>query len=1423
MKIFRNRIGATGRPRGFRARIGSASSGASGSHGFEPLEIRTLLTASPLTDEVACYDSADQSIRCLLASSIATDASEASAAATTLTSMADTTGDDGGGQVVAPLADENDIVSFILEVRTLDDQPLPNNVIGVGEKFKLVVIVDDIRDPEPQFAGVTAAYMNLSFNGAVGSLVEADGINYNSYFEAARSGAFTPTAGQGVQLTEVGAWNGGDFDAPGGAARELFSVNVIANAIGELNFTTSFDSKAGNDTLLALLDSAVASDQIDFGTAQVNIVSNAVPEITINDVTAAEGTNAQDTPFVFMVSLSEETSSTVTVAFQTSAGSATLGSDFNGTNGTLTFEPGDSQKFITVLVEGDPLDEDDNETFTVTLSNATGGTLDDPIGVGTIQDDDATPVLSIDSVSQLEGDEGTTNFVFTVSLSAPSGRNVTVDFDAIGEAIPEVSDPAIAGEDFAATSGTLTFTPLEISKTITVAVQGDTDREPNESFRVALSNLQGATLSTAPDQGVGMIQNDDGPRITLSPLTIANLEGDEGTTPYVFTIDIGAEDDEDVTVLFETIDGTATADDDDFVAQSGTLTFEPGETQKSVTVLVNGDTVGEANETFMVLLSNATNATLVNDSATATITNDDDVTISFADDSLSATEPDASQTTQLVYTVNLSGDSQATVTVQFDLLPGTNAIPGTDYVDTSGTLTFVPGDTSETITVTVNGDALSEVDEQFTVRLFNSTNASNAQDLANAVTATGTIEDNDPLPSLSFGPPVVTHDEGDSGTTEYVFTATLSQASGQEVLVAFETNDAFNAVAGQDYTAVSGTLTFAPGETQKTITVLATGDTVFELAESFSVNLTAIGESVTLVDTEATGIISNDDALPVLSINNVSQVEGNSGTTDYVFTVTLSGATSETAVVSFATAPVTASTGSDFVGQAGTLTFAPTDTQKTITVTVNGDTLNETDETFRVNLSNADNASISSGQGFGTGTIQNDDGLPTLSIADLSQVEGDSGTTDFVFTVTLSALSGQTVTVGFSTALGTASAGDFTSTSGTVTFGIGTTTQTITVKVLGDLFQEPDETFLVNLANPVNATIVDGQATGTIQNGNDTLVVIPSSLSGFAFIDSDKDGVKDPGEIVLPNTTVHLFGTSSTNPGQTLETSTTTDATGFYKFEGLNPGTYEVEYELPAALANLFATTRAYVGSQGGTLSNTLDGFTSVISSPGDVDGVNNLYTVAGLKAEVISQRLYLASTDFDLSDLIGESAAPSTALALAAAETAGFSQNGSVVTVQGTAGDDSFAFTAGTMHTVTLNGETRQFDPAVVADIIFEGGGGSDTANVVGSSGADTANLGLGSGTFQGLNFSLTLANVSSIVVNGSGGADSATLTDSAFDDELSAAGNEATLANDLGQITTLLAFEQVKAITVNGGSDTADVDAIDFTLEQEGAWIAA
>ena len=220
--------------------------------------------------------------------------------------------------------------------------------------------------------------------------------------------------------------------------------------------------------------------------------------LTVDDVSAVEGTGGT-AALTFTVRLSPSSTSPVTVQYATSDVTATAGADYYQASGTLTFAPGVTAQTITVETIGDVAVEP-SETLAVTLSAASGALIGKAVGVGTIIDDDAPPVISIGNVQVGEGNSGSTSAVFTLTLSRSNPFTVTVDY-----ATADVT--ATAGADYTGAAGTVTFAPGATTQTISVAVTGDTTPEPSETFTVDLTNPQNAILGNT--SGVAIIVDDD--------------------------------------------------------------------------------------------------------------------------------------------------------------------------------------------------------------------------------------------------------------------------------------------------------------------------------------------------------------------------------------------------------------------------------------------------------------------------------------------------------------------------------------------------------------------------------------------------------------------------------------------------------------------------------------------------------------------------------------------------------------------------------------------------------------------------------------------------------------------------------------------------------------------------------------------------
>jgi hypothetical protein len=421
------------------------------------------------------------------------------------------------------------------------------------------------------------------------------------------------------QLTQYYTWGGlvGDFNGDG--SLDLLAGNNLLPGSG--NDAGTFPAASGYSTLGDFNgDARWDTVSVNYSASSVSVQLNdgiwdgpptpLPPSLRINDSFLMEG-NVGSVAATFTLTLSVPSAEPITVSYATADGSATAGSDYQASSGTLTFAPDETEKTITVLVNGDRLGEP-TETFFVNLSSPTNAVIADGQGLGTIMDDE--PRLSITPfVSHSEGNTGQTPFYFPVTLSFAYDAPVTVDW-ATG------AGNATAGSDYQAASGTLTFAPNETTKTITILVNGDRLFEPTETFFVNLSAPTNAGI--AAGQGVGSI-TDDEPRISINDVTAKEGKKNQ-TTQLTFTVTLSAAYDQAVTMSFRTVDGTAKTSDNDYVARTGTLTFNPGETTKTITITVNGDRTKEPDETFSLdLFGLSSNALFTRSRGLGTILNDD--------------------------------------------------------------------------------------------------------------------------------------------------------------------------------------------------------------------------------------------------------------------------------------------------------------------------------------------------------------------------------------------------------------------------------------------------------------------------------------------------------------------------------------------------------------------------------------------------------------------------------------------------------------------------------------------------------------------------------------------------------------------------------------------------------------------------------
>ena len=477
--------------------------------------------------------------------------------------------------------------------------------------------------------------------------------------------------------------------------------------------------------------------------------------ISINDVTISEG-NSGTKVETFTVTRSGGTAA-FGVNYATSNGSATVAdNDYAAASGTLNFGANENTKTFSVTINGDTKVEG-NETFNVGLSNATNGaTISDGQGVGTITNDDGAVIagsVSINDVTISEGNSGTKVATFTATRSGGTAAFGVNYATSNGTA-------TVADNDYAAASGTLNFGANENTKTFSVTINGDTKVEANETFNVVLSNAtNGATISDS--QGVGTITNDDGAAIaglvSINDVTIS--EGNSGTKVETFTVTRSGGT-AAFGVNYATSNGTATVADNDYLAASGTLSFGANENTKTISVTINGDTKVEANETFNVVLSNATNGATISDSqGVGTITNDDGAAIAGSVSINDVTISEGNSGTKVeTFTVTRSGGTAA-FGVNYATSNGSATVGDNDYHAASGTLNFGANENTKTISVTINGDTKVEGNETFNVLLSNATNGATISDGRGV----GTITNNDAADTVAPAKPVIASFSTDTG------------------------------------------------------------------------------------------------------------------------------------------------------------------------------------------------------------------------------------------------------------------------------------------------------------------------------------------------------------------------------------------------------------------------------------------------------------------------------------------------------------------------------------------------------------------------------------------------------------------------------------------------------------------------------------
>jgi alpha-tubulin suppressor-like RCC1 family protein len=639
--------------------------------------------------------------------------------------------------------------------------------------------------------------------------------------------------------------------------------------------------------------------------------------------------------------------------------------------------------------------------------------------------------LRVNDVSLAEGNVDTTALTFTVSRGGDPTAASSVSYAVTGLT-------ATAGSDFDYVApGTLSFPPGETTREVSLVVNTDAVEEISETLQIVLSAPVGATLLDAT--GIGTIRNDDAPAV--------------GSVVYTSNFDaaVGA---------------------------------EWGGTGANVT------TPAPVSATGLGVPGAPAHPFASNDSAAlslSTATPHNYLRLSLDLFAIRSLDGGADR-----WSITLAGGQVVQPSTSFNGCGGSQAFPdpspasnpegtGSISVNTLGYPAYCSGIGDRGYHMEYDIPHTS-VGAQFNFAVNGLEVWDNEGILLDNITVSYP-EDPQPQPpaptTLSIADRTLA--EGNAGTTNYSLTVTRAGDTTGTTTVDYMSSDG-TATAGSDYVAKPlTTLTFAPGQTAKSAVIVVNGDTAVEGDETFGVTLSnAVGGTITRA--QGIGKITNDDAPPTLTINDVTMNEGNTGTSIATATITRAGNLADPSTVGVATVDGTATAGSDYVSLAPTVvSFGPGETTKTVDVTINGDTVPEASETFNVMLVSPIAAAIS--DGTGVVTLTNDDTLPIISVANVSASEGDEGTRNLSMVVSRIGNTSGESWVTYATADGTATLadGDYAAVPATtVRFAPGETSKTVNVQYNGDTIFEPDESFAVTLSSPVLASLGTATANGTL-------------------------------------------------------------------------------------------------------------------------------------------------------------------------------------------------------------------------------------------------------------------------------------------------------------------------------------------------------
>ena len=810
--------------------------------------------------------------------------------------------------------------------------------------------------------------------------------------------------------TSIGTASAADFSEHslthhtfGSGMTDTILIPIVADNLAEIDetFSVTFSNLSG---------ATFVGEQSP--TITVTILDDDQPIISISDSSGRE----EDGGLSFTVRLSHPSSrdSSVTwTAFSDTNDEAIRGIDYasapNSHTGVLTIPAGSLSTSIEVPIVDDTLNENNEESFSVILTNPSAGaevSNSAARAAGTILDDDVEPTITVPAM--VSGIESDGNIEIPILLSNMTYQEVELFV---------TTTPGTAtggGTDFANQNRQMHSIPeFTSSGIISIPIVNDRVFEGPETFTVTINSLN--TRVTSIETTVTIIDDETLPEVNFLDSTPTVNESD-GTLRI--RAQLNHTSTQAASVNYSTSNGSATGSlligTGDYITQSDQpLNFSIGATYADITIPINQDSLHEGNETFVVTLSNAMGAKFLGSASmievTVTIIDDEEPTLSVDSSTLSASERAGKTAIKL----NLSGPTSGSVVVTYS----TSIVSGSDtavQADFTGhfaqTVSIASSQTIGKIEIPITNDSEIESDETFTLTLTGITGAEFSG--GTSIVVKVTIIDDEGLPTLTFDSATVEVTEGGS---QAAIGLILAPTPTSNVIVTYSTAPLTASNDGTDYVVYSNsTHRINSGNASSSISIPIINDDRFEPTETFNVIITGVTGAAFEANVQElikTVTILDDESVPTVSVQSTSVTATESGNAEIIVQV----ANLSESVVSFtySTTIGTASSADFTVQNSVRHAFGSESTDK-ILIPITDDDIDELDEQFTVTLANLSGATFNNGVAPTVTVIIQDDDQAQFSIADSSQTESSSGTFNMDFDVSLNKQSSRNTSVTWS-------------------------------------------------------------------------------------------------------------------------------------------------------------------------------------------------------------------------------------------------------------------------------------------------------------------------------------------------------------------------------------------------------------------------